>query len=143
VGCFGVGVLVRWLVARGREVHSARVIAYAVFAAITAAAAVAPFAGDRWLGGGLVILAGAGILGLQPCYYALVQELPAKHMAFLSGSLASAGWVMVGQMQKAMGTHIEATKSYDVGFVIAGLAPLAGLVALLMLWRPGKAMARG
>ena len=39
-----------------------------------------------------VMLVGAGILGLHPIYYALGQELPAKHMAFLSGSLAASGW---------------------------------------------------
>lgn len=138
IGCFGFGVLVRWLVSRGREVHSARVTGYAIFAAITAAAALAPYVGGGWLGVALIILAGAGILGLHPCYYALAQELPAKHMALLSGLLAAAGWFVVGEVQKAMGKHIEATGSYDTGFVLAGLAPLVGLLALLVLWKQEK-----
>jgi ACS family hexuronate transporter-like MFS transporter len=135
IGCFGSGLLVRWLVARGRTVHSARVASYAVFAAITAAAALAPLVGG-WEAVALISVAGAGILGLHPLYYALGQELPAKHMAFLSGLLAAAAWFVVGAVQEAMGAHIKATGSYDVGFVIAGLAPLAGLVALLVLWKP-------
>jgi ACS family hexuronate transporter-like MFS transporter len=106
-----------------------------VFALVTASAAAGPLVGGL-PGVGLIILAGAGILGLHPCYYALTQELPARHMAFLSGLLAAAGWFVVGEVQKAMGRHIEATGSYDVGFTLAGLAPLAGLVALLVLWRP-------
>lgn len=138
IGCFAVGLLVRWLVSRGRPVHSARVIAYAVFALITASAALAPLAGNGWVSVGLIVFAGAGILGLHPLYYALGQELPAKHMAFLSGSLAAGGWFAVGKIQELMGAHIEATHSYDSGFFIAGLAPLAGLVALLVLWRPTK-----
>ncbi|MFO0822258.1 MAG: MFS transporter [Gemmataceae bacterium] len=36
LGCFGFGLFVRYLVGRGREVHSARVMGYAVFATITA-----------------------------------------------------------------------------------------------------------
>jgi ACS family hexuronate transporter-like MFS transporter len=135
VGCFAAGVFVRLLVGRGLNVHSARVSAYAVFALITAAAALAPLV-DGWPGVGLLVLAGAGILGLHPLYYALSQELPAKHMAFLSGLLAAAGWFAVGKVQEAMGAHIKATGSYDVGFYIAGLAPLAGLIALLVLWKP-------
>ena len=135
VGCFAVGVFVRWLVARGRGVHSARVTSYAVFALVTAAAAVAPLFGG-WAAVGLIVLAGAGILGLHPLYYALVQELPAKHMAILSGSLAAAGWFVVGTLQQEMGHRIQATGRYDVGFYIAGLAPLAGLVVLLVLWKP-------
>jgi ACS family hexuronate transporter-like MFS transporter len=143
LGCFAFGLLVRWLVTRGRDVHSARVIGYALFALVTAAAAAAPLVGG-WPSVGLIILAGAGILGLHPCYYALTQELPAKHMALLSGFLAAAGWFVVGEVQKAMGRHIEevsksgSTGGYDVGFYIAGLAPLAGLIALLVLWKPSR-----
>ena len=143
LGCFAAGLLVWRLVARGWKVHAARVTGYAVFAGITAAAALAPVVGGGWLSVGLIVLAGAGILGLHPYYYALTQELPAKHMALLSGFLAAAGWFVVGAVQQGMGKLIEATGSYNVGFVLAGLAPLAGLVALLVLWKPEKAMARG
>ncbi|HVL11218.1 MAG TPA: MFS transporter [Gemmata sp.] len=134
LGCFAFGLLVRRLVARGRDVHSARVTGYAVFAVVTASAAAAPLVGGS-AGVGLIILGGAGILGLHPCYYALAQELPARHMAFLSGLLAAAGWFVVGEVQTAMGRHIQATGSYDTGFLLAGLAPLAGLLALVVLWR--------
>ncbi|QJW96581.1 Hexuronate transporter [Frigoriglobus tundricola] len=142
LGCFAAGVLVRWLVARGRAVHSARVSGYALFAAVTAAAALAPFVGGGWPGVALLVLAGAGILGLHPLYYALSQELPAKHMALLSGVLTAAGWSVVSEVQKGMGRHIRATGSYEIGFVIAGLAPIAGLVALLVLWKPAASSQR-
>jgi ACS family hexuronate transporter-like MFS transporter len=134
LGCFGFGLFVRYLVGRGREVHSARVMGYAVFATITALAATAPFTGG-WLGVGAIVLAGAGILGLHPCYYALVQELPAKRMAFFAGFLTATAWFTVGKLHELMGEHIKATGSYDVGFILAGLAPLAGFFALLILWR--------
>jgi len=137
IGCLIAGLFVRWLVTRGRSIHGARIVGYTAFALVTAAAAAAPFAG-RDLGVGLIILAGAGILALHPYYYAFVQELPAKHMAMLSGALAAVSWFIVGMVQEAMGAHIKETGRYDVGFILAGLAPLAGLVALLVLWRPTK-----
>jgi ACS family hexuronate transporter-like MFS transporter len=137
LGCFAAGALVRRLVGRGRDIHAARVTAYAGFALVTVAAALAPLAGG-WNAVGLIVLAGAGILGLHPLYYALGQELPARHMALLSGVLTAAGWFVVGEVQERMGAHIKATGSYDVGFVVAGLAPLVGLAALLALGRSGE-----
>jgi ACS family hexuronate transporter-like MFS transporter len=111
------------------------VIGYALFALVTGAAALAPFV-HRDASAALIVLAGAGILALHPYYYAFAQELPEKHMAFLSGWLAALGWFIVGEVQKAMGDHIKATGHYDIGFVIAGLAPFLGWIALIVLWKP-------
>ncbi|MBX9625979.1 MAG: MFS transporter [Gemmataceae bacterium] len=134
IGCLLSGLLVRRLVGRGFGVHPARVVGYAAFAAVAAAAALVPVAGDRWAGVGLLVLAGAGVLGLHPYYYALVQDLPARHTGVFAGGLAAAAWFAAGAVQKELGRHIGATGSYDAGLVIAGLAPLAGLVALVILW---------
>jgi hypothetical protein len=49
--------------------------------------------------------------------------------------------VAAGVFQGGIGEHIEATKSYDLGFVVGGVAPLVGLVALLTLWRPSQSRA--
>jgi ACS family hexuronate transporter-like MFS transporter len=81
-------------------------------------------------------MAATGIICLHPYYYALTQELPSKHMGFLSGFLAAAGWGVVGLVQKELGAHIEATNSYDAAFVLVGVAPLFGLIALLTHWKP-------
>ena len=82
----------------------------------------------------LALLAvGAGALGAHPQYYALAQELPARHMGLLSGVLSAASWVAVGYMQGEMGAYIKKTGSYDLPLVVTGLAPLAGLVAMT-LW---------
>jgi hypothetical protein len=37
-------------------------------------------------------------------------------------------------MQILIGQHIEATKSYELGLLIVGLAPVVGLIALLFCW---------
>ena len=64
-------------------------------------------------------------------------------MGVLSGALAAGGWVVSSINQILIGARIQETRSYDVGLVIAGLAPIVGLAALLVLWKPTKAMARG
>jgi ACS family hexuronate transporter-like MFS transporter len=139
VGCLLAGVAVKAFVRGGVSVHASRVLAFALFAGLTTVAAVVPLAGT----GGLMLVglmvAGAGILGLHPLYYALTQELPRRYMGTLSGFLAAGGWVVSSVFQILIGARIQESKSYDVGLVIAGLAPLVGLVALVVLWRPERA----
>jgi len=136
VGCVVAGFAVKTLADRGRDVHTARVGVFAVWCGLTALAALVPFVGDSFAAlVPVLMLVGAGVLGLHPIYYALAQDLPAKHMGLLSGILASLTWVTVGTVQGAIGAHIKETGSYDLGFAVAGLAPLAGLLALLLVWK--------
>jgi ACS family hexuronate transporter-like MFS transporter len=139
LGCILAGFVVKWLAGRGWGVHSGRVLVFAMWCGLTALAAVLPWVGgDPWVLVPVLMLVGAGILGLHPVYYALAQELPAKLMGTLSGVLAAITWFTVGAVQGELGKHIERTGSYDAGLILAGLAPLAGLLALVALWWPGK-----
>jgi ACS family hexuronate transporter-like MFS transporter len=140
VGCILAGFAVRWLTGRGRSVHAARVWVFAAWAALTALAAAVPWlGGSPWVLVPVLMLVGAGILGLHPIYYALAQDLPARHMGVISGALAAMTWITVGAVQGTLGEHIKATRSYDEGMILAGLAPLVGLAALLLLWKPARA----
>lgn len=140
LGCILAGFLVKWLADHGRGVHASRVLVFALWCGLTAVAAALPLVGgDFAVLVPLLMLVGAGILGLHPIYYALAQDLPPKHMGLLSGVLAAMTWFTVGTVQGAVGAHIKETGSYDAGFVLAGLAPLAGLLALLVLWKPTAA----
>lgn len=121
-----VSMLTRW----GAHVRTARLITFAGCALLVALGAAVPTleAGPLLLVA--LVLMGAGSLGAHPQYYALVQELPAKYMGFLSGVLAATSWVTVGRMQGMIGDHIKQTGSYDLPLVVTGLAPLAGLLAM-------------
>lgn len=138
IGCLLVGFVVLELVRRGYSVHGARVRTFAGYAALTAVAAVVPFVGSGWLMIVGLMLAGAGLLGLHPLYYALNQELSRGRMGARVGTLSLIGWGVSSSFQILIGKRIEQTKSYDVGLVITGLAPLVGLVALLVLWPAGR-----
>lgn len=134
VGCLLSGFLVTQLTSRGWHVQSARRFGYAIFAVLAGAAALIPFAGSGWAMVALLCVAGAGILGLHPYYYALTQELSATKMGILSGILAAWGWVASSLTQILLGRHIEATRSYELGLVIVGLVPLIGFCVLALCW---------
>jgi len=137
-GCLLAGASVQFLCRRSLPVHSARVLAFAAFATLTAVAATVPFLGS---GAGMIaglMVAGAGILGLHPLYYAFAQELPGRRMGAFSGALAFFGWIISSVFQILIGARIQETKSYDVGLAIAGLAPMLGLIALIVLWKPSR-----
>jgi ACS family hexuronate transporter-like MFS transporter len=138
VGCLLAGAVVMWLVRSGQSVRGARAWTYAIYTAITAVAALVPLVGTGALMIAGLMIAGAGILGLHPLYYSLSQELPRRRQGFLAGVTSCSAWVVSSVFQIFIGARIQETKSYDVGLVIAGLAPVLGLIALVLLWKPGK-----
>jgi hypothetical protein len=46
-------------------------------------------------------------------------------------------------MQHFFGTLADHTKSYDLGLVIAGLAPWLGVITMKLLWREANTNASG
>jgi ACS family hexuronate transporter-like MFS transporter len=138
-GCLMSGVLVARLTRSGRSVDQSRLITFATFCALTACGAVVPFAGNGWLMIVLLLVTGAGILGLHPVYYSITQDLSARHMGALSGLLAAGGWVVSSTFQMLIGDEIKAAKSYDTGLMIVGLAPMIGLIALAVIWPKSRA----
>ncbi len=134
VGCILSGVLVSALMANGWKLHSSRVVGYFLFSLLSACAALVPFVGNGWLMIAMLFIAGAGILGLHPFYYALAQEISKSRMGTYTGALAASGWIVSSLSQMYLGKQILATESYQLGWTIVGLAPLAGLVAIALLW---------
>ena len=136
VGCLLAGMLALWLVKnKGLSSHRAKRRVYQLCSLLTCSAAVIP-----WLPQGYVLLAvilvvGAGALGLFPCYYSFVQELSAGHVGFLTGLLSCWVWLVTSPMHKKFGALIDQTHSFDLGMACAGLAPLLGVAALALLWK--------
>lgn len=134
VGCLLAGVFVTRMVAGGFSLDAARKWGYLIFGLLSACIALIPQAGSGPLMVALLFIGAAGILGLHPFYYSLAQEISATRMGLLSGGLAALGWVVGSVAQIWLGAHIEATQSYQLGFLIVGLVPLIGLIALLFFW---------
>jgi ACS family hexuronate transporter-like MFS transporter len=134
VGCILSGVLVARLASRGWRVEDARRLGYFAFSLLAACATLVPFVGGGAPMVAALLVAGAGILGLHPYYYAFAQELSARRMGVLSGALAAWGWVASSLWQIRVGSLIEQTGSYRLGLVIVGLVPMVGCLALLACW---------
>lgn len=133
IGCLLAGAFVRGLSIR-YGLHGSRMLGYALFTSLTASAGIVPFVDSDVASVALLMIAGAGILGLHPFYYSLTQELPARNLGLLMGFLSAVGWVTSSYFQIEIGARIKAEHNYHAGFLIAGLAPIIGLVALLLLW---------
>jgi ACS family hexuronate transporter-like MFS transporter len=134
VGCIGVGFSVKWLVGRGWEVHRARVLTFTACAGLTLCtvwAALMP-TGPLLLAALLVV--GAGSLGLFPNYYSFAQEISNKHQGKISGVLGTISWISSTSLQPVFGRSIDETKSYALGIILAGLAPVLACAALRLLW---------
>ena len=134
VGCIAAGAASLWLVRRGMAVHRSRLVVLAACAACTALTVVAATLPRGTALYALLLVVGAGAMGLFPCYYSLAQEVSPRHLGLATGLLASIGWLVPSPMQKAFGRMVDRTGSFDLGFAIAGLAPAVAVALFVLIW---------
>jgi MFS transporter, ACS family, hexuronate transporter len=138
VGCLSVGFLVKWLTTRGVSVHGARMGMFLACTLLTSLCMIAAFLPASWLLLVTLLLIGFGSLGQFPVYYAFSQELSAAKMGKITGALSSVTWVATALAQKPIGRWIDQTGSYSQVTFLAGIVPMIGFLALLLLWNaPG------
>jgi ACS family hexuronate transporter-like MFS transporter len=136
IGSFLAGFVSLWLIRkRGSSPHDARRMVYAGACLLTSLSLLIPWLGKGWPLLGTLLLIGAGALALFPCYYSFVQELSSEHVGRLTGILSMWVWAVTSPLHSFFGMVADHTKSYDLGLVIAGLAPWLGVVAMMVLWK--------
>ena len=136
IGCVLAGFISIWLIRRrGRTPHDARRTVYAGACVLTSLSVCIPWLGKGWMLLAVLLLIGAGALALFPCYYSFVQELSGRHVGRLTGILSMWVWAVTSPLHSAFGWLADRTKSYDLGLLIAGLAPWIGVIAMKLLWR--------
>lgn len=133
-GCIAAGTASLWMVRRGRAVHRSRLTVLAACAACTALTVVAANLPRGNAMYALLLVIGAGAMGLFPCYYSLAQEVSPQRLGLATGLLASIGWLVASPMQKAFGRMVDRTGSFDSGLAIAGLAPAVAVAAVVLVW---------
>lgn len=134
LGCLGVGALVKWLANQGWQVHSARMVTFFCCTALTMLSVVVAFLPAGWPLLAILLLVGAGSLGLFPNYYSFTQELSTSHQGKVAGALSFISWIGSAVMQEVAGQNITATRSYATGIILAGFAPLLALLVLTLFW---------
>jgi MFS family permease len=134
IGCISAGAAALWLHRRGLSVHRARLLTFlgcAVAATLTTVAAVLPHGWPLLM---VLLLVGAGALGVFPIYHAMTQDLSAEHQGKVTGLAGVAGWAMSAPAQTLFGRRIDQTGSFNLGLALAGWLPLLAFMALWALW---------
>jgi len=134
VGCLSIGFLVRWLAGRGLSVHGARLTTFFACSLLTALSVVAAGLPASALLLVTLLAIGFGSLGQFPTYYAFTQELSARRMGNITGVLSFLTWMVHALVQKPIGRWLDRTHDYAPVMFLAGLTPLIGLLAILLLW---------
>ena len=134
VGCLGAGMATLWLHRRSLSVHHARVLVFFCCAALTALSVLLGFLPKGWLLLGVLLLIGAGALGLFPCYHALTQEISPTHQGKITGLAGVVAWAVGSPTHHFFGRLIDRTGSFDLGLAIAGGLPLAAFFFIWVLW---------
>lgn len=134
VGVIGAGALSLWLSRRGQSADRSRFTAFAVCALMSACALFIPALPRGWPLLGLLLVVGAGALGVFPIYHSFTQDISPDHQGKVTGIAGVAAWGFSPPAQKFFGRLIDTTHSFDAGFVIAGLLPLVALGVLWKFW---------
>ena len=133
VGCLGAGALTLWLTRRGWSVLGSRLGVFFVFALLVALTTVAAFLPKGWLLLIVLLLVGAGALGVFPVYHALTQDISAQHQGKITGLAGIAAWGF-SPAQKYYGRLIDQTGSFNLGLALIGWLPLLAFLALWLFW---------
>lgn len=134
VGCLGAGALALWLARRGQTVFHARLLTFllcSMLALLTIGVALLP---AGWPLLGLLLLAGAGALGVFPIYHAFTQDLSHEHQGKVTGIAGVAAWAFLPLAQLMFGRHVDATHSFDLGLAVVGCLPLAAWALVAIAW---------
>jgi ACS family hexuronate transporter-like MFS transporter len=138
VGSLTAGFVTLYLVRRHWSVFASRTAVFAVCCGITLLSLTVTHLERGWALQLVLMVVGFGVLGLFPVYYAFSQELTSRHQGKLTGCLGCITWLVMSLLHELVGDWVKETKSYAEGLGLAGLAPLAGLAALLLFWRPQR-----
>jgi MFS family permease len=133
IGCLGAGALTLWLHRRRLSLHWARLGTFLGCAGLSALTLIAAFLPRGGLLLGLLLLVGAGALGVFPIYHAFTQDLSAHHQGKVTGLAGVAAWAL-SPAQKFYGRLVDQTGSFDLGFAVAGCLPLLAFGVLWLFW---------
>jgi ACS family hexuronate transporter-like MFS transporter len=134
IGCIAAGAATIALHRRGATAGFARWLVFGGCSVITALSVVVAWLPQGNLLLGLLLLFGAGALGLFPCYYALSQEVSVRHQGKVTGVLGAIAWIATAPVHKYFGRLVDKTGSYDLGIAVVGCLPLVALAAWWLLW---------
>ena len=134
VGCLGAGAVALWLARRGQPVDRARMLTFLACAVMCLATLAVPWLERGPLLLAILLIAGAGALGVFPIYHAFTQDLSHRHQGKVTGIAGIAAWAFSPLAQKLFGRHVDETHSFDLGLAVAGCLPMLAMLLLAAAW---------
>jgi ACS family hexuronate transporter-like MFS transporter len=134
VGCLGAGLLAVWLARRGYGVNRSRLLVFGLCSLLCVLCALIPVISEDWLLAIILMIIGAGALGMFPIYHAYTQDISGAHQGRITGIASVAAWVIPAQAQPFFGWLADRTGSFHTGLVAAGFLPLVAWLALAVGW---------
>lgn len=134
VGCLGAGAVALWLARHGRSVVQARFLTFFACALMCSLMINLPGLPRGWLLLAILLVAGAGALGVFPIYHAFTQDLSHHHQGKITGIAGVAAWAFSPLAQRLFGRHVDETQSFDQGLALAGCLPMIAFLLLAIAW---------
>jgi len=119
-------------------VFGSRAVVFLGFALLALCSVVVPYLDSGPSLVAVLVIVGFGSLGVFPVYYAFSQELTTQNQGKVTGCLGCMVWLVMALLHELVGDWVKHTQSYAEGLALAGVAPLVGLAALVLLWRPNE-----
>lgn len=131
LGNLGGGALVKILAGRGWSLRQARGIAVAIGAGLILPAVAAGYVENAYLCIGLLAMAAVGITSVLVNYLACLQDISFASVGLIAGILGAIANIVGATINPMIGRYVDATGNYHLIFVLLGIFPLIGLIALL------------
>ena len=137
-GAWAVGLGGLVLVRLGMTIHTSRVTLFGACAGLLLVGLLLPLVGRGPAQIAILLAFGFGAFGLFPTYFALSQELSARHQGKVTGTLGCINALYLAAMFPLEGMIADGTGRYDQIMSVAGLPALLALVAVMAFWPRGK-----
>jgi ACS family hexuronate transporter-like MFS transporter len=136
VGSWSVGLATLFLARSGFDLSRVRVKAFALCTIILTLAVMQMVnAESKTVFLISLMIAGFAALGLFPTYFALSQDLSAKHQGKVTGLLGCINALLLAGMFRLQGPHAKDTADYDVLIMLSTLPPIVASILLIAFWK--------
>jgi hypothetical protein len=134
IGCFSVGAATLYLANRGWSIKGSRLTAMLVCALMVGTLLAAPCLQGGNLLLAILLVSGAGALGMFPLYYSFSQDVSRDHLGKVISLTSPLAWIASSLAQTYFGKLADQTGRFDIGLALVGMLPIVPLVALWLFW---------
>jgi ACS family hexuronate transporter-like MFS transporter len=138
LGNLGGGWASRWLAAKGLSVINARKVVVTCAMLMILAGLLVRLPQSDTSAMIVVSIMAAGTAAFIANWFSFCQDVSPRHTGMIVGYLGGLGNLFVAGYQPLAGWLRDVTQSHATSFLIVGLLPLAGVLAILLGWNDRK-----